>query len=100
MRVLLAAVTGLVFLWECADVRGLTGVRDGTIGGRWAHILPLEDSLLPAAKDKDASQTSIFIKTEVSMLNIIHPRHIALLFTCLHYIEPNLFFIKPSVGHG
>lgn len=100
MRVLLAVVTGLVFLWECADVRDLTGVRDGMVRGRWAHILPLEDSHLPSAKDKDASQTSIFIKTEVSTQNIIHPRHIVLLFTYLHCIELNLFFIKPSLGHG
>lgn len=65
MRVLLVAITGQVFLWECMDVRDLTGVRDGTVKGCWAHIQPLEDSILPSSKDKDASQHTIFIKTEV-----------------------------------
>ncbi|XP_076614742.1 ciliogenesis and planar polarity effector 1 [Chaetodon auriga] len=65
MRVVLVAITGQVFLWQCMDVRDLTGVRDGTVKGHWAHILPLEDSILPSAQDKEASQHTIFIKTEV-----------------------------------
>ncbi|XP_051268723.1 ciliogenesis and planar polarity effector 1 isoform X1 [Dicentrarchus labrax] len=64
MRVLLVAITGQVFLWECMDVRDLTGLRDGTVKGRWAHIQPLEDSTLPSSHDKEASQHTIFIKTE------------------------------------
>ncbi|XP_029921144.1 ciliogenesis and planar polarity effector 1 isoform X2 [Myripristis murdjan] len=64
MRVLLAALTGQVFLWECVDVRDLTGVRDGTVRGNWAHIQPLEDTALPSSHDKEASQHSIFVKTE------------------------------------
>ncbi|KAM6975927.1 LOW QUALITY PROTEIN: ciliogenesis and planar polarity effector 1 [Tautogolabrus adspersus] len=65
MRVLLVAVRGQVFLWECMDVRDLMGVRDGTVKGQWTHIQPLEDSVLPSEQDKDASQHTIFIKTEV-----------------------------------
>uniref|UniRef100_A0A3Q3FV11 Ciliogenesis and planar polarity effector 1 n=1 Tax=Labrus bergylta TaxID=56723 RepID=A0A3Q3FV11_9LABR len=65
MRVLLIAVTGQVFLWECMDVRDLMGVRDGTVKGQWTHIQPLEDSVMPSEQDKDASQHTIFIKTEV-----------------------------------
>ncbi|XP_029300430.1 LOW QUALITY PROTEIN: ciliogenesis and planar polarity effector 1 [Cottoperca gobio] len=65
MRALLVATTGQVFLWECMDVRDLTGVRDGTVKGHWAHIQPLEDSILPSSQDKEASQHTIFTKTEV-----------------------------------
>lgn len=71
MRVLLVVVTGLVFLWECADARDLSGVRDGTARGRWTHILPLDDSALPCAKDKEASQPSLFIKSEVLCQNVL-----------------------------
>ncbi|XP_041666961.1 ciliogenesis and planar polarity effector 1 isoform X2 [Cheilinus undulatus] len=65
MRVLLVAITGQVLLWECMDVRDLMGVRDGTVKGQWAHIQPLEDSVLPSEQDKEASQHTIFIKTEL-----------------------------------
>ncbi|XP_059214508.1 ciliogenesis and planar polarity effector 1 [Centropristis striata] len=65
MRVLLVGITGQVFLWECIDVRDLTGVRDGTVKGHWALIQPLEDSILPTLQDKEASQHTIFVKTEV-----------------------------------
>ncbi|XP_078126837.1 ciliogenesis and planar polarity effector 1 isoform X7 [Sander vitreus] len=64
MRVLLVAITGQVFLWECIDVRDLTGVRDGLVKGHWAHIQPVEDSILPSSKDKEASHHTIFTKTE------------------------------------
>ncbi|KAM7392880.1 hypothetical protein PAMA_007814 [Pampus argenteus] len=64
MRVLLVAITGQVFLWECMDVRDLTGVRDGTVKGYWAHIQPLEDTILPSSQDNEASQHTIFVKTE------------------------------------
>ncbi|XP_051794635.1 ciliogenesis and planar polarity effector 1 isoform X2 [Acanthochromis polyacanthus] len=65
MRVLLVAITGQVFLWECLNVRDLTGLRDGHVKGRWAHIQPLEDTILPSSQDKEASQHTIFVKTEV-----------------------------------
>ncbi|KAM7368998.1 hypothetical protein PAMP_013298 [Pampus punctatissimus] len=64
MRVLLVAITGQVFLWECMDVRDLTGLRDGTVKGYWAHIQPLEDTILPSSQDNEASQHTIFVKTE------------------------------------
>lgn len=76
MRVLLVAITGQVFLWECMDVRDLMGVRDGIIKGHWTHIQPLEDSILPSSKDKEASQHTIFVKTEVSIMSRIHSSHI------------------------
>ncbi|XP_060931057.1 ciliogenesis and planar polarity effector 1 [Limanda limanda] len=63
-RVLLVAITGHVFLWECVDPRDLTGVRDGTVKGHWAHTKPLEDTILPSLHDKEACQHSIFVKTE------------------------------------
>ena len=71
MRVVLAAVTGHVYLWECADVRDLTGVRDGAVRGRWAHIQPAEAAALPLLKDKEASQQGIFVKNEVSYFTFL-----------------------------
>ncbi|XP_074546537.1 ciliogenesis and planar polarity effector 1 isoform X2 [Halichoeres trimaculatus] len=65
MRVLLVAITGQVFLWECIDAKELTGVKDGTVKGQWAHIQPLEDTTLPSPQDKEASIHTLFIKTEV-----------------------------------
>ncbi|KAJ3604992.1 hypothetical protein NHX12_027043 [Muraenolepis orangiensis] len=64
MRVVLAAVTGQVYLWECADPRDLRGVRDGAVKGRWAHIQPSEETVLPSLKDKEASQHGVFVKNE------------------------------------
>ncbi|XP_029372415.1 ciliogenesis and planar polarity effector 1 isoform X2 [Echeneis naucrates] len=65
MRVLLVAITGQVFLWQCMDVRDMTGVRDGAVKGQWTHIQPLEDTILPCMQDKEASQHTIFVKNEV-----------------------------------
>ncbi|KAM8829024.1 ciliogenesis and planar polarity effector 1 [Spinachia spinachia] len=64
-RVCLVALTGQVFLWECMDVGDLTAVRDGAVKGHWASIRALEDSILPSSQDKEASQHTIFLKTEV-----------------------------------
>lgn len=71
-RVVLVAITGQVFLWECGDVRDLTGVRDGTVRGHWSHIQPLEDTILPSSHDKEAAQHTIFVKTEVCVLMDMH----------------------------
>lgn len=65
MRVVLVAIAGQVFLWECVDARDLTGLRDGIVKGLWAHIQPHEDTILPSSQDKEASQHTIFVKTEV-----------------------------------
>ncbi|MEQ2249970.1 hypothetical protein ILYODFUR_035020 [Ilyodon furcidens] len=65
MRVLLAAISGQVFLWECTEGRYFPGLRDGPVKGRWAHLLPLEETILPSTKDKEASQHTIFVNTEV-----------------------------------
>ncbi|KAM6986487.1 ciliogenesis and planar polarity effector 1 [Aplochiton taeniatus] len=64
MRVLLVGLTGQVFLWECGDERDLTGMKDGSARGCWAHIQPPEDAALPSPQDKEASQHSIFVRTE------------------------------------
>ncbi|XP_061589161.1 ciliogenesis and planar polarity effector 1 [Cololabis saira] len=65
MRVLLVAITGQAFLWECKDLRDLTGLRDGPVKGQWVHIQPLDETILPSPQDKEASQHTIFVKTEV-----------------------------------
>lgn len=67
LRVLVVAITGQVFLWECMSVKDLTVIRDGAVKGRWSHICALEDSILPSAQDKEASQHAIFVKTQVFM---------------------------------
>ncbi|XP_017163381.1 uncharacterized protein C5orf42 homolog isoform X3 [Poecilia reticulata] len=64
-RVLLAVITGQVFLWECTEGRDFPGLRDGAVKGRWAHLLPLEETILPSSNDKEASQHIIFVKTEI-----------------------------------
>ncbi|XP_069569860.1 ciliogenesis and planar polarity effector 1 isoform X2 [Brachyistius frenatus] len=65
MCVLLAAITGQVFLWECLSARDLTGLRDGPVKGQWAQIQPLEETIFPSSQNKEASQHTIFVKTEV-----------------------------------
>ncbi|XP_062269256.1 ciliogenesis and planar polarity effector 1 [Platichthys flesus] len=86
-RVLLLAITGHVFLWECVDPRELTGVRDGPVKGLWAHIKPLEDTVLPSLHDKEACQHSIFVKTEalgdVCLSALVFASGQKLVITCL-----------------
>lgn len=65
MRVLLTAKTGQVLMWECRDRKDLTVLRDGSVRGHWSDIQPLQDTLLPAPQDKEASQHTVFVKTEV-----------------------------------
>ncbi|XP_020563328.1 protein JBTS17 isoform X3 [Oryzias latipes] len=65
MRVLLSATSGKVFLWECMDSRVLAGLRDGPVEGHWVLIQAPVDTILPSSSDKEASQTTIFVKTEV-----------------------------------
>ncbi|RVE65772.1 hypothetical protein OJAV_G00120160 [Oryzias javanicus] len=65
LRVLLSALSGKVFLWECMDSRVLAGLRDGPVKGHWVLIQPLAETILPSPSDKEASQTAIFVKTEV-----------------------------------
>lgn len=88
-RVLLVAVTGHVFLWECVDHRELAGVRDSAVKGRWAHISPHEDSLLPCPQDKEATQCTIFVRTEVSILSRIQ---IICIASCL--IHTDLLYVS------
>lgn len=109
MRAVLSAITGQVFLWECMDVRDLTGVRDGTVKGHWAHVCPLEDSILPSSQDKEASQHTIFIKTEVCTLDWRYIWHIGSCFnqiqTCAQFLLPLLLlsyfiFLLTALGNG
>ncbi|MEQ2176041.1 hypothetical protein GOODEAATRI_024058 [Goodea atripinnis] len=67
MRVLLAAISGQVFLWECTEGRYFPGLRDGPVKGRWAHLLPLEETILPSTKDKEASQHTIFVMAHICL---------------------------------
>lgn len=101
MRVLLVAITGQTFLWECMDVKDLSGLRDGTVNGRWTLISPLEDSILPSLQDKEASQHTIFSKTEVSnwieYIYIIW--HIASVFSHWKTCTPFLFSIYPTLSY-
>uniref|UniRef100_A0A7N8WQ10 Ciliogenesis and planar polarity effector 1 n=1 Tax=Mastacembelus armatus TaxID=205130 RepID=A0A7N8WQ10_9TELE len=87
MRVLLVATIGKVFLWECVDIRSLMGVRDGIVKGQWAHLQPLEGTILPSLQDKEASQHTIFVKTEAmgdaSLSAFIFTSGKKLIITCL-----------------
>ncbi|KAF7217094.1 ciliogenesis and planar polarity effector 1 isoform X2 [Nothobranchius furzeri] len=64
-HVLLVTLKGQVILWECTDTRDFAGLRDGPVKGHWMHIQPLEDTVLPSSRDKEASQHTVFVKTEV-----------------------------------
>ena len=68
MRVLLVSPAGQVFLWECVDVRDLAGLRDGPARGLWAHIQPPEDWRAPSPQDKETSQHSVFVRTDVRII--------------------------------
>ncbi|XP_056323405.1 ciliogenesis and planar polarity effector 1 [Danio aesculapii] len=63
-RVVLAALTGQVFLWECSAVQDLTGPRDGIIAGRWSQISCQENTPLPSTADKEASLHCVFVKSQ------------------------------------
>ncbi|XP_036384605.1 ciliogenesis and planar polarity effector 1 [Megalops cyprinoides] len=63
-RVLLTALTGQVFLWQCITLQDLAGVRDGAVNGHWAQILPLDATALPSPQDKEASHHSVFAQGE------------------------------------
>ncbi|KAJ8346971.1 hypothetical protein SKAU_G00283720 [Synaphobranchus kaupii] len=63
-RLLLTALTGQVFLWECSDRQDLAGTRDGAVKGRWQQILPSERTALPSPQNKEASQNSLFAQGE------------------------------------
>ncbi|KAM9820132.1 LOW QUALITY PROTEIN: ciliogenesis and planar polarity effector 1 [Neosynchiropus ocellatus] len=64
MHVVLVATTGEVFLWECNDDMDLSMPRDSPVKGHWAHILPQQETLLPCLQNKEASNHTIFVKTE------------------------------------
>ncbi|MEQ2199663.1 hypothetical protein XENOCAPTIV_007562 [Xenoophorus captivus] len=67
MRVLLAAISGQVFLWEYTEGRYFPGLRDGPVKGRWAHLLPLEETILPSTNGKEASQLTIFVMADICL---------------------------------
>ncbi|CAG5867458.1 unnamed protein product [Menidia menidia] len=99
MRVLLVSITGQVFLWECVDARDLTGLRDGPVKGHWAHILPLNETVLPSLQDKEASQHVIFVKSEVmgdacfTAFVFTSENHLVITFLKIQWIEGH-----PRVG--
>ncbi|XP_023193921.1 protein JBTS17 isoform X1 [Xiphophorus maculatus] len=95
MRVLLAVITGQVFLWECTEGRDFPGMRDGAVKGRWAHLLPLEETILPSSNDKEASQHIIFVKTEI-MADICLS---AFVFTSGKQLVVTILKIQWSQGH-
>ncbi|XP_053708695.1 ciliogenesis and planar polarity effector 1 isoform X1 [Synchiropus splendidus] len=64
MHVILVAITGEVFLWECNDDMDLSMPRDSPIKGQWAQIVPQQETLLPCPQNKEASNHTIFVKTE------------------------------------
>lgn len=95
LRVLVVAITGQVFLWECMSSKDLMGMRDGAVKGRWSHICALEDSILPSAQDKEASQHTIFVKSKVFILNSIFVLHVLVIWaTAPRSVFPFSFSIR------
>lgn len=99
LRVLVVAITGQVFLWECMSVKDLMGIRDGAVKGRWSHICALENSVLPSARDKEASQHTIFVKTKVYIFNYIFVLHVfSPLGNCAMFCISLFFFFYQDMG--
>ncbi|XP_069043034.1 ciliogenesis and planar polarity effector 1 isoform X2 [Lepisosteus oculatus] len=65
-RVLLAMVTGLVFLWESTTSRDMTTAKDPSVKGRWSQILPGEGTVLPTHADKEVALHGRFIQEEAT----------------------------------
>ncbi|XP_021334904.2 ciliogenesis and planar polarity effector 1 isoform X3 [Danio rerio] len=63
-RVVLAALTGQVFLWECSAPQDLSGPRDGIIAGHWSQISCQENTPLPSTADKEASLHCVLVKSQ------------------------------------
>uniref|UniRef100_A0A3B4AUS7 Ciliogenesis and planar polarity effector 1 n=1 Tax=Periophthalmus magnuspinnatus TaxID=409849 RepID=A0A3B4AUS7_9GOBI len=90
LHVLLVAVTGEVFLWQCADVRDLIGVRDSTVKGNWSQIQASNDTMLPTSQDKEAYVHTLFVKTEalgdVCLSTFVFTSGNKLIISCLKII--------------
>lgn len=95
---LVVAITGQVFLWECMSVWDLTVIRDGAVKGRWSHICALEDSILPSAQDKEASQHTIFVKTKVFILKYIFVLHVLVTWATALCSEFRFLFFCQDMG--
>ncbi|XP_060764829.1 ciliogenesis and planar polarity effector 1 isoform X4 [Neoarius graeffei] len=63
-RVLVASLTGQLFLWECLVPQELNSFRDNTVKGRWSQIAPSETSQLPSVKDKEACLHCVFVQSQ------------------------------------
>ncbi|KAF5893905.1 ciliogenesis and planar polarity effector 1, partial [Clarias magur] len=63
-RVLVASLTGQIFLWECIVPQDLNNFRDNTVKGRWSQVDPSEHSRLPSTKDKEACLHCVFVKSQ------------------------------------
>lgn len=98
LRVLVVAITGQVFLWECISVKDLTMIRDGAVKGRWSHICALEDSILPSAQDKEASQHTIFVKTKVFILKYIFMLHVLVIWATAPCSVFHFYFFYQDMG--
>ncbi|XP_061603123.1 LOW QUALITY PROTEIN: ciliogenesis and planar polarity effector 1 [Phyllopteryx taeniolatus] len=103
-RVLLVTKLGKVFLWECTDIEDLTLARDGLVKGRWAQIQSPQDNPLPTLKDKEASQCSVFVKSQamgdVCLSAFVFTSGKKLIITCLkvQWMEDHLSF--GSLGYS
>ncbi|XP_063817208.1 ciliogenesis and planar polarity effector 1 isoform X2 [Pseudophryne corroboree] len=65
-RVLLAAHTGCVYLWETTEEKSRRVSQKSTfITGRWTKIVPQDTAVFPGITDKEAAVNAIFIKNEV-----------------------------------
>ncbi|XP_030047787.1 ciliogenesis and planar polarity effector 1 [Microcaecilia unicolor] len=64
-RVLVATLTGSVFLWEDTDSKNMPPVRNPVTFGRWSQIMPAESIVLPTTEDKEAAVHAVFVENEI-----------------------------------
>ncbi|XP_051907353.1 ciliogenesis and planar polarity effector 1 isoform X1 [Hippocampus zosterae] len=103
-RVLLVTTLGQTFLWECTDMEDLTLVCDGSVKGHWAQLQMPQDTSLPTLKEKEASQSSIFVRSQtmgdVCLSAFVFTSGKKLIITCLkiEWLDQHVHF--GSLGYS
>nr|XP_033788641.1 ciliogenesis and planar polarity effector 1 isoform X2 [Geotrypetes seraphini] len=64
-RVLVATLTGSIFLWESTDCKTMPPVRNPVTLGRWSQIMAAESIVLPTTEDKEAVVHAVFVENEI-----------------------------------
>ncbi|XP_029434494.1 ciliogenesis and planar polarity effector 1 isoform X2 [Rhinatrema bivittatum] len=92
-RVLVATLTGSVFLWESTDGKNMPPFRKPLSLGRWSQIMPEQSMILPTSEDKEATVHAVFVENEVMgdcclcSFVFYSGEHLLLIFLKLKWLE-------------